>query len=182
MTNPKMTVPAQRPMLGSLERSADSRSESARSGSEPNIGPAETDASRSNETVERARRRTFTAEYKNQILSEVDKCEPGTIGTLLRREGLYSSHLTDWRKGRDAGGLAALAPKRRGPVLLAGAADRKQIEKLKQSVATLERRLHQAQLIIEFQKKVHDILGIPLGSPPAIEEPARHCASKRPRR
>jgi transposase len=182
MTKPKMTVSAQRPVLGSLERSAESRSESARSGSEPNTGPADTSGSGSNETVERPRRRTFTAEYKSQILGEVDACEPGAIGTLLRREGLYSSHLCHWRKERDAGGLAALAPRRRGPALLAGTAERKEIEKLKKDVAMLEHRLHQAQLIIEFQKKVHDVLGIPLGSPPGIEEPTRPCSSTRSRR
>jgi transposase-like protein len=182
MTKPKKIAPAQRPMSGSLERSTDSRSESVRSGSEPDIGRAETNGAQSNETVERPRRRTFTAEYKTRILSEVDACEAGTIGTLLRREGLYSSHLAHWRQERDAGGLAALAPKRRGPALLAGAAERKEIEKLKKDVATLEHRLHQAQLIIEFQKKVHDVLGIPLGSPPGIEEPSRSDSSTRSRR
>jgi transposase-like protein len=134
------------------------------------------------ETVERPRRRTFTAEYKNQILDAVDACESGSIGTLLRREGLYSSHLADWRRERDAGGLAALAPKRRGPTPAAGAAERKQIEKLLNTVAALEHRLHQAQVIIEFQKKLHDILGIPLGSPPPIEEPKRSGSSTRSRR
>ena len=80
------------------------------------------------------------------------------------------------------GGRAALAPKRRGPVLREGAAERKQIETLQKTVAALEHRLHQAQVIIEFQKKLHDILGIPLGSPPEIDEPSRSNSSKRSRR
>ncbi|MBK8099579.1 MAG: hypothetical protein IPK26_20915 [Planctomycetes bacterium] len=182
MTNQTKTAPEQRPMLGSPERSAGERSESARSGGEPNIGRARTVGCEANETLERPRRRTFTAEYKNQILAAVDACEPGAIGTLLRQEGLYSSHLTCWRRERDAGGLAALGPKRRGPAPQAGAAERKQIEKLENKVIALEQRLQHAHAIIEIQKKLHDILGIPLASPPPSEGPTRSDSSTRPRR
>ena len=67
------------------------------------------------EVVERARRRQLTAGYKLQILQEADECHvPGELGALLRREGLYSSHLRDWRRQRSAGTLSALAPRRRG--------------------------------------------------------------------
>jgi len=182
MTKLTKTATEQRPLLGSPERSADSRSETARSGGEPNNGRAKSGERPETETVERPRRRTFTADYKSKILDAVDACEPGAIGTLLRQAGLYSSHLTDWRRERDAGGLAALAPKRRGPAVRTGVAERKQIEKLEQKVAALEHRLHQAQVIIEFQKKLHDILGIPLGSPPPNEEPKRSGSSTRSRR
>ncbi len=182
MTKLTKTAPVQRPMLGAPERSADERSEPARSGGEPNIGPAKSGGPTANETVERARRRTFTADYKNRILDAVDACEPGAIGKMLRQEGLYSSHLTDWRRERDAGGLAALAPKRRGPALRAGSAERKEIEKLERKVAALEQRLEHAQVIIDIQKKLHDVLGIPLGSPPSSEETARSNSSTRSRR
>ena len=182
MTKLKKTAPEQRPVVGSPERSAESRSGSARSGGEPTIGRAITGEGQANETLERPRRRTFTAEYKAQILEAVAACGPGAIGALLRREGLYSSHLTAWRKERAAGGLAGLAPKRRGRAPREGAAERQQIEKLEKTIASLEHRLHQAQVIIEFQKKLHDILGIPLGSPPVIEEPKRSGSSTRSRR
>ncbi len=182
MTKCTKTAPVQRPMLGAPERSADERSETARSGGEPNIGPAESGEPPNNETVERPRRRTFAADYKSRILDAVDACEPGAIGKMLRQEGLYSSHLTAWRRERDAGGLAALAPKRRGPALRAGRAERKEIEKLQRKVAALEQRLAHAQVIIDIQKKLHDVLGIPLGSPPSSEEIARSNSSTRPRR
>ena len=182
MTKMTKAAPVQRPMLGSPERSADERSETARSGGEPNIGPAKAGGPAEYETVERPRRRTFTADYKNRILAAVDACEPGAIGTMLRQEGLYSSHLTDWRRERDAGGLAALAPKRRGPALRAGSAERKEIDRLERKVASLEQRLEHAQVIIDIQKKLHDILGIPLGSLPSNDETARSNSSTRSRR
>jgi transposase-like protein len=114
------------------------------------------------EVVQRKRRRKFTANYKLRILEEADSCtQPGQLGALLRREGLYSSNLTCWRRQREKGILQALRPKKRG---------RKQIEKkpLFQRVALLERenkklkhKLQQAEKIIEVQKKVSEILGIP---------------------
>jgi transposase len=114
------------------------------------------------EVVEKKRRRKFTAKYKLRILEEADACtQVGQMGALLRREGLYSSNLTYWRRQRDKGILQALRPKKRG---------RKQIEinPLKQRVALLERekqklkhKLQQAEKIIEVQKKISEILGIP---------------------
>ena len=114
------------------------------------------------EVGEKKRRRKFTAKYKLQILEESDSCtQPGQLGALLRREGLYSSNLNCWRRQRDKGILQALRPKKRG---------RKQIEKnpLSQRVALLERenrklkhKLQQAEKIIEVQKKISEILGIP---------------------
>jgi transposase len=112
------------------------------------------------------KRRKFTAQHKLDILKRVDACkdQPGAVGALLRREGLYSSHLTEWRKERDRGALEALEKKRgrkpsRNP--LSG-----EIEKLRRENAELKRRLEQAEVIIDVQKKVASILGIPLRSPP----------------
>lgn len=113
------------------------------------------------EVVEKPARRKFTAEYKLRILREAERCAPGELGALLRREGLYSSHLSDWRRQRERGELDALTPKKRGR--------KPQKNPLTQRVAELERenerlrkRLQQAETIIEVQKKISEILGIPL--------------------
>jgi len=116
------------------------------------------------EVLAKASRRRFTADYKRQILQQADACtEPGQLGALLRRQGLYSSHLTTWRRQREQGALEALAGKRRGPKptghLLAE--DNRKLQRENQRLA---RRLQQAELIIEIQKKASAILGIPLNS------------------
>ena len=113
------------------------------------------------EVPEKKARRRFTAKYKLQILQEADACsEPGQLGALLRREGLFSSNLATWRKQRDEGLLNALSPKKRG---------RKEKEKnpLAQKVAELEKenerlrkKLKKAEIIIDVQKKISEILGI----------------------
>jgi transposase-like protein len=105
-------------------------------------------------------RRRFTAEYKLRILREVERAkEPGEIGAILRREGLYSSHLSHWRRERDRVAKAALAARKRGPKRRAEDPRIKQLEREK---ARLERRLRRAEIIIEFQKKLSEELGIPL--------------------
>jgi transposase len=110
------------------------------------------------EVTPRARRRSFTAAYKLRILQEADQCaEPGKIGALLRREGLYSSHLTTWRRQREQGQLQALAPQKRGPKEDAAARELAQLRREKQQ---LERRLEKAETIIAFQKKLCAILGL----------------------
>ena len=115
------------------------------------------------EVAERAARRRFTAEYKLQVLREADACAaPGELGALLRREGLYSSHLTTWRRQREAGTLAALAPKKRGRSGAPASPLARRVAELERDKARLERRLKQAETIIEVQKKVSEILGIPL--------------------
>ena len=113
------------------------------------------------EVTEKTPRRRFTAKYKLDVLKKAEACtEPGELGTLLRREGLYYSNLTTWRRQRDQGVLDAMSPKKRG---------RKKIEKnpLAQEVATLQkenerlrRKLKKAEIIIEVQKKISEILGI----------------------
>jgi transposase len=118
------------------------------------------------EVPERATRRRFSADYKLAVLKEVDAAtEPGAIGALLRREGLYSSHLVDWRRQRDAGALVALGRPRGRP-----RPDPKdqEIARLRNDNERLRRRLGQAEKIIEVQGKVSELLGISLD--PASEE------------
>jgi transposase len=117
------------------------------------------------EVVERAQRRRFSAEYKLRILEEAERCEPGEIGALLRREGLYSSHLTTWRRQREAGALAALAPHKRGPKAKASVPGQTRLRELERENTQLRERLTQAETIIEVQKKVSSLLGISLNSP-----------------
>ena len=107
-------------------------------------------------------RRRFTASYKLQVLQQADACNKlGDIGRLLRREGLYSSHLTSWRRQRERGSLDGLTPNKRGrkptkcnPLL-------PEVQQLRKENEQLTNRLKQAQLIIEVQKKVSQLLGIP---------------------
>ena len=108
----------------------------------------------------KAKRRRFSAEYKLAILREADTCtQPGEIGALLRREALYSSHLVDWRRQRDAGALQALARRRgRAPADPVNA----EVERLRRDNQRLAAKLDQAQRIIEIQGKVSELLGIPL--------------------
>jgi transposase len=111
-------------------------------------------------------RRRFTAEYKLRILHEADRCtQPGQLGALLRREGLYSSHLTAWRQQRDEGTLAGLTPKRRGRKPNPDAPVIAENERLKRENQRLAEKLRQAETIIEVQKKLSEILGIPLPPP-----------------
>ena len=109
----------------------------------------------------KAKRRTFTAAYKLWVLEEAEKCreQPGGIGRLLRREGLYSSHLTTWRRQQEAGQLARLAPRKRGPK---SNAEAEEVSRLRRENARLNRQLEKAELIIEAQKKLSEILGITL--------------------
>ena len=110
------------------------------------------------EVVPKASRRKFTAEYKLRILAEADQCtRPGEVGALLRREGLYRSHIDKWRRQRRLGSLRALTPQKRGPKLDAQAAE---IARLHRENERLEARLKQAETIIEVQKKLSALLGL----------------------
>ncbi len=112
------------------------------------------------EVAEKAKRRRFSAEYRLRIVREADSCkESGEIGALLRREGLFSSQLLLWRRQRDAGSLEGLRSKKRGPK--AKAVDPR-VKGLERENARLKRKLEQAETIIDIQKKVAGILGIPL--------------------
>jgi transposase-like protein len=115
------------------------------------------------EVPAKAQRRKFTAEYKLRIVREAERCkEPGEIGALLRREGLYSSLLTAWRREVEQGTRAALRSKKRGPK--ARVIDPR-VKELERENARLQKRLEHAELIIGVQKKVSALLGIPLESP-----------------
>jgi transposase-like protein len=120
------------------------------------------------EVVPRAKRRTFTASYKLWVLEEADKCyKPGQIGALLRREGLYSSHLTTWRRQRKEGALSGLTPKQRGRKANEAAAE---LSALSKENARLRSQLQQAELIIEAQKKLSQALSLAMVEPKQ-EEP-----------
>ncbi len=114
------------------------------------------------EVPAKASRRKFTAQYKLDILAQAERCEPGEVGALLRREGLYSSHLTTWRRQREEGALAALGPRKRGRKPKVRDAQSQRLEALERENEKLRQRLAQAETIIEVQKKVSTLLGIPL--------------------
>lgn len=118
------------------------------------------------EVPEKARRRRFEAAYKLRILAEAERClAAGQLGELLRREGLYSSHLTTWRKQRDEGALEALTPKKRGRRARRKDSVALEKERLERENRRLAERLRQAEAIIEVQKKVCEMLGISTVSP-----------------
>ena len=138
------------------------------------------------EVVEGPARRTFTAEFKRQLLAEVDAAiaSGGEVGAILRRHGLYSSHLSDWRRLRDEGALAGLAPRQRGRKVqpqnpLAG-----QVARLERELARATARAERAERLVELQKKVAELLGDPLPPPPPelAAEPEPPGAPKRRRR
>ena len=115
------------------------------------------------EVLATAKRRTFTADYKRRILDEAAACEKrGELGALLRREGLYSSHLVEWRAARERGERAALEPKKRGPAPSVPDARDRRIADLERQNKQLAARAERAELLVEIQKKVSMILGIEL--------------------
>jgi transposase len=148
---------------GGLERNEASRSEATNSESPP---PTVTMKRPSQEVEQKPVRRKYTAEYKLKILKEADRCkDPGQIGALLRREGLYSSNLTAWRKQRDRGALDGLKGKKRGPKKEAPNPLAGEVQRLSKENKRMEKRLKKAEAIIEFQKKIAEILEIPMKSP-----------------
>ena len=116
------------------------------------------------EVPEKAGRRRFTAEYKLRILKKAESCrQKGQIGALLRREGLYSSNLTTWQHQMEKGTLDALSPRKRGPKGKRPDSSASRIAELERENERLKKKLRQAETIIEVQKKVSEILHIPLG-------------------
>jgi transposase len=113
------------------------------------------------EVVPTAKRRRFTTQEKVRILKEADACtEPGELGALLRREGIYSSYLSRWRRARGRGELQALSPKKRGPKSAADRGLTKELAKLQRENERLRGRLAQAEAIMEAQKKLSELLGL----------------------
>ena len=121
------------------------------------------DSAPGTEVVAKPRRRTFSAAYKARILAEAAQCRgPGEIGRLLRREGLYSSHLSAWRKAEREGALGALAARRRGRKPSPSAAVRKELARLQRENTRLREELRKANIILEVQGKVSRLLEIDL--------------------
>ncbi len=128
----------------------------------PAAGPPPTQGSEI-EVVAKARRRRFTAEYKRRIVREADRCTTtGAIGALLRREGLYSSYLTTWRAARDRGELEGLAPKQRGPKVVAPDPRDTKLAEQEREIGKWRKRAERAEALVEVQKKVAALLGTPL--------------------
>ena len=112
------------------------------------------------EVVPIAQRRQFSAAYKMRILAEADECsEPGQVGALLRREGLYSSYLTSWRRQREQGQLQGLEAQKRGRK--GATAQAQELVQLRKENKQLRAQLERAETIIEVQKKVSQLFGLP---------------------
>ena len=164
MQNP---VPSESfPALPSAVRSVDERSETTRSAADGKAGADAAGIIRPNpEVVAKAKRRRFTAEYKQQILTKADAAaEHGGIGALLRREGLYSSHLGKWRRERKASIRQGLEPRKRGPKSKRNPLTEEN-QKLQRANDRLTEQLRKAELIIDVQKKVGLLLGWPIPDP-----------------
>jgi transposase-like protein len=127
----------------------------------PGSAPSPVAPGSDSEVVLRARRRTFTNADKRRILQAAELCtKPGEVGALMRREGVYSSSLSTWRRQRDAADLAALAPQKRGPKADPARIDALQIAQLTRERDRLRVELGKAQLVIEVQKKVTALLDL----------------------
>jgi len=149
----KTNPPGETPESREVERSEASRAGGASPGA---ARPKPPDP----EVAPRARRRRFSASYKLQIVQEADGCtKAGEVGALLRREGLYSSHLVEWRRARDQGQLDALA-KRRGPKPAPDKTLKKRNAQLERENTRLRKRLETAETILEVQGKVSRLLGL----------------------
>lgn len=146
-----------------LEHNEASRSEATKGEShQPTLNEKKT----SQEVLEKPVRRKYSIEYKLKIVKEADRCrEPGEIGALLRREGLYYSNLATWRKQIEKRALDGLKSRKRGPKKALSNPLSQEIKRLNKEKSRLEKRLKKAEAIIEFQKKIAEILEIPMKSP-----------------
>ena len=127
------------------------------------VPSAGVDAASDSEVIAKPKRRRFTAEYRLRILEEADRCAgAGEVGQLLRREGLYSSHLANWRKARHDGALRGLSSKKRGAKPKASNPLESKVRELEAKVARLEKDLHKAHTILDVQEKVAGLLGFSL--------------------
>ena len=174
--SPKMMTSPKEKVAEAPERRPGERSEPGRSGGASATKLATPDQPcqpvlvPNPEVLEKPLRRRFTADYKLRILKEVDALsESGQIGALLRREGLYSSNLTTWRRQRENGTIEALSPKKRGRRARRQDPLIQENEQLRRQNERLSRRLKKAEAIIDFQKKISEILGIPLSQPESEE-------------
>lgn len=130
-------------------------------GDAPRSAPPHIPPGSDSEVVPRARRRTFSNADKRRILQEADQCtKPGEVGALMRREGVYSSSLSTWRRQRETADLAALAPQKRGPKADPARIDAQHIAQITRERDHLRVELDKAQLVIEVQKKVTALLDL----------------------
>jgi transposase len=116
------------------------------------------------------KRRTFTAEEKLRILDELDRAGRGEQGAILRREGLYSSHIVEWRRARRRGELGGLSPRKRGPAGKTPDERDRRIAQLEREKIKLQKRLVRAEALLDLQKKVSEVLGIHLPDPDESEK------------
>jgi len=128
---------------------------------------------RATEEVPAPRRRRFTAEFKREVLAEVDAAAPGEIGAILRRRGLYSSHLTEWRRQRDEGTLAGLTPKKRGRKAAAVNPLAEENARLQRELAKANARAKRAEGLVDLQKKMAALLGEEIPSEEELFEAQR---------
>jgi transposase len=169
MNNHKISTPSPG-ALPSAGRREDERSEADRSAADSKAG-ADPKPHPNPEVVAQAKRRSFTAKYKQRILVEADQAKKlGEVGTLLRREGLYSSHLATWRKEREAGVRQALTPQKRGPKSKRDPVA-EQVQKLQRDNERLTEQLRKAEIVIDVQKKVAALLGWPIATPDPEQKP-----------
>jgi transposase-like protein len=169
MNNHKVPAPTPAALLPVARREPE-RSESDRSATGSKAGP-EPDAHPDPEVVAQAKRRTFPADYKQRILLEADRAKGSSgVGALLRREGLYSSLLTTWRRERASGIRQALAPQKRGPKSKRDPIQEEN-RKLHKENQRLTEQLRKAEIVIDVQKKVGALLGWPIVTPDPDEKP-----------
>ena len=153
--HPKVAVHAVKSSSDPLASQGARRATEEASGSPPPLASSVADA----EVVPHARRRQFSNADKRRILEAADRCtRPGEVGALMRREGVYSSSLSTWRRQREAGDLAALAPQKRGPKIPTNRAEILQIAQLTRERDGLKRELDKAMLVIGVQKKLATLL------------------------
>ena len=153
--HPKVAVHAVKSSSDPLASQGARRATEEASGSPPPLASSVADA----EVVPHARRRQFSNADKRRILEAADRCtRPGEVGALMRREGVYSSSLSTWRRQREAGDLAALAPQKRGPKIPTNRAELLQIAQLTRERDGLKRELDKAMLVIGVQKKLATLL------------------------
>ena len=153
-------------MESMLEKGFEGETEGARRAT--GVSPSGPPAGVPDPAVEaKPKRRRFTAEYKLRLLREVERAKgAGEVGAILRREGLYSSHLVSWRRERDRVAKAGLAARQRGPQ--ARVKDPR-VQQLERENARLRRRLQRVETMLEIQKKASELLGIPLNHPDSDE-------------
>ena len=159
-TQKKNGLPVPPPVMPGAERREAEHSESDRSAAPGITGTRPAAPTPSNpEVVVDAKRRRFTAEYKLRVLALADAAKTsGGVGALLRREGLYSSHLVTWRRDREVALRAALMPRNRGPKSK-GDPRQDELDKLNREIQRLTEALRKAETVIDIQKKVGSLLG-----------------------